>query len=122
LRAEHLFDRLRPPRAGFDGGVVGDDDRFALGDDSDSGDHARRRSLPVILIIGDQQSDLLKPGSRIEQACDAFTRGELALPMLAFDLVRAAALNEPIFQGAQFAYEILEVSTIGINRGFLLRK
>jgi hypothetical protein len=97
LRAEHLFDRLRPPRAGFDGSVVGDDDRLAPGDDSDSGDYARRRSLPVILIIGDEQPDLLKPGLGIEQARDALTRGELALPMLAFDLVRAAAFKQAAF-------------------------
>jgi hypothetical protein len=41
LRAQMLFDGHRKIRTAFDGGVVGNDHHFAVGDPSDAGDDAR---------------------------------------------------------------------------------
>ena len=64
LRAQDLGDRLRPPRAGLHGGVVGHDHRRPAFDAAQPGDHARRGRLPVVAVVGDQQADLEEARSR----------------------------------------------------------
>jgi hypothetical protein len=92
LSAEHLLDRLRPPRPGFDSGVIRHNHDLATGDQAEAGDDAGGRRLAVVFVICDEQADLLKPRARIEQARYAFARRQFALTVLAFDLVRAPAL------------------------------
>ena len=59
LGAENFLDRLGPPGASLDGGVVGDDDGLAPVDAITTASHdARGRSLAVVLIVCDEQPDL----------------------------------------------------------------
>ena len=57
LRAQNLGDGFGPPGAGFDGGVVRDDDGGAAFDFADAGDDAGGGRLAVILVVGDEQAD-----------------------------------------------------------------
>jgi hypothetical protein len=76
--------------------------------------------LPVIPIVGDEQTDLLKSCIRIEQPRDALACRQLSLRVLALDLIRAAALSQALFQHAKFYNERFEMRGIGIGRGFRL--
>ena len=67
LRAQHLLDRLRPPRSGLDGRVVRDDDDLAAADAADAGDDAGGRRLAVVFVVGDEEADLEKARVGIAQ-------------------------------------------------------
>ena len=74
--------------------------RGAALDAADSGDHSRGRRLAVVAVIGDQETDFEKQGSRIDQLRDALARSKLAFAVLLFDFLRAAAGSEFIFESS----------------------
>src|SRR6185437_14377950 len=100
-RAQDLRDRFRPPRAGLYGRIVGDDHGGAAFDFSDASDDARARRLAVILIPGDQQTDLEKPGARVEQSRDALARGQFTGAVLLFNSCGSAACAKPALEVVQ---------------------
>src|SRR6266478_2935923 len=53
LSTEDLLDRFGVPRTGFDSGVVGHDDAFAVAYFSNNRYYSRSGSLSVVLIVGD---------------------------------------------------------------------
>ena len=105
LGSQNLVDRLGPPRAGLHRGVVGDDHARPLFDVCQARDHARRGSLAVVAVVGDQQADFEKQRARIDQMRDALARRQLALSVLFFDLLRAAAELELLFEFLDTAHE-----------------
>ena len=96
LRAQDLGDRLGPPRARLDGGIVRDDHGGAALDLRDPGDNACGRRLPIVLVVSQQQADFKEHRPRIDQLADALARRELAFAMLLFDLLRPAAGAHPL--------------------------
>src|SRR6185503_11381230 len=94
LRAEHLLDRLRPPRAGLHRRVVRDDHDLAAMNDPDARHHARTRRLPVVLIVRHEQADLEKARALVREPRDPLARRQLSLFVLSRDLVRSAAFTK----------------------------
>src|SRR5207302_2926579 len=92
LRAQNLGDGLGPPGAGLNGGVVGDDDGGAALDFSEAGDDTGGGSLPVVAVVGDEESDFEEVRVRIDERGDAFAGGEFAGLVLAFDTRGSAAV------------------------------
>jgi len=64
---------------------------------------------------GDEQANFLKSRARIDQAFDAFARGQFTLAVLAFDLVRAAAILQTALQFAEVLNESLQMSAVRIR-------
>src|SRR5690606_8507277 len=104
LRALDLLRGHRPPRAGGDGVVVGDDHHVAALDADERRDHARRGALEVAELpaVVDHRADLEDRRARILQQLHALTRRELALLVDPRDVALApagphllAALDEP---------------------------
>ncbi len=75
-----------------------DDDDFPSLHDTDPGDDAGARRLPVILVVGDQQPDLDPGCAGIAKLLDAFAGGELALAVHLGDALGAAALLQAASQ------------------------
>ena len=98
LRAKHLADGFRPPRACLHRRVVGDNHGFASSNAACSRDDSRCGRLSVVEIVGDQQTDLLKVRILIEQKLDSFAGGKLTFRVLASDPLGPAAQPETIFQ------------------------
>ena len=96
LGAQDFGDRLRPPGPGFHGGIVRDHHRGTAFDTADTGHHTGGRSLPVVLVISHQQADFNQPGLRVEQLLNPLARGQFSGAMLLFDLLRTAALSQPV--------------------------
>ena len=92
LRAQDLPDGLRPPRAGLDRGVVGDDHDFSSLHDTHAGDDPGAGRLAVILIVGDQQTELEPGRAGIEETLDPLSGRELALLVHLGDARGSAAL------------------------------
>ena len=67
-------------------------------DDANAGDYARRRRLPVVLVVRNEQSDLEEVSAVVREARDALAGGELALLVLFGDPVGATALSESCFE------------------------
>jgi hypothetical protein len=67
LRAKDLSNGLRPPGTGFYRSIIGYDHDLATGDDADACDNAGAWSFTVVLIVGEEKTDLLKVGLRIEE-------------------------------------------------------
>ena len=108
LRAQDLGDGFGPPGAGFDRGVVGNDHRGTAFDAGQPGNHPGRGCLPVILVMGDQQTQLDKMRSRINQLSDAFARRKLAIAMLLLNFGIASAAAETVFEVEQFVDTLLQ--------------
>jgi hypothetical protein len=98
LRPQNFGYSFGPPRARLDGGVVGHDDRRTTLDFADAGDHARRRRLPVVLIVGDEQPGLEKSRAGIEQFRYALPSRQLAGLVLFRDLRRTAPRAQPLLE------------------------
>ena len=109
LRAQNLVNGFRPPGTGLHGGVVGDDYSRASLDVSDASDNPRARSLAIIFVVGDQQPDFQKQGSRINKFRHPFTRGELAILVLPVDFGGAAAHAQLVFQIVQVPHQLAHV-------------
>ncbi len=92
------MDRLRPPRAGFHRGIVGDDHHRTPRDLANAGNDADSRSLPIVLVIGDQQADFEEEAAGIDEFGHAFPRGQLASLMLFFDPRRTTPRTQPVLQ------------------------
>ena len=92
LRAQNLPDRLRPPRAGLHRGVVGHHHHFSPLDHTDPGDDSGGGCLPVVLIVGDQQTELEPRRSGVEETLHPLSGRELALLVHLGDARRPAAL------------------------------
>jgi hypothetical protein len=60
--------------------------------ETNAGDDACTRCLSLVLVVGDEKTDLEKAGVRIEQSRDPLARRELSLLVLTRDLIRSAAL------------------------------
>src|SRR5262249_8374313 len=82
---------------------------------TEAGDDSGGGSLAVVFVASDEQADLLKSGVRIEQARDTFTRGQLTLAVLAFDLVHAAALSQAILQFAEFTNDFFQMYAVRMS-------
>src|SRR4029078_7687660 len=61
---------------------------------TNSRNHTRGGRTTVILVIRDKQSDFLRIGILIEQQLNPFSRSQLALLVLAIDLVRTATTTQ----------------------------
>src|SRR5258705_4832355 len=110
LRAQDLLDRLGPPGARLHRGVICDDDDGATTDAAQPGDDARRRRLAVVLVPGDQQSDLDPGAVLVEQRRHALARGQLPLIVLTLDALGAAPLLEAGRAGLVLFAECLEAT------------
>jgi len=73
-------------------------------------DDAGGRRLAVVLVPGDEQTDFDPRTVPVEQRGDALARGQLALIVLAFDPLRAAALFQARAQLLVFIAERLEAT------------
>jgi len=85
-----------------------DDDDLPSADARDAGHHAGGRRLAVVVVVGDQETDLEKARVRIAQTLDALASGELSLRVLAGNLLRSAALSEPCLELADFRAQLPE--------------
>ncbi len=107
LRPQDLLDSFGIPRTGLDRRVICDNDTFASMDLADDRDDRRRRSLAVVLVIGDKKADLLRERVFVEKQLDTLAGGQFALGVDLFDLRRAAAEQElmlkPLVFDGQFA-------------------
>ena len=113
LGAQNLGNGLRPPRSGLHGGVVGDNDGGPPFDLTYAGHHPRRRSLPFVLVVSDQQADLEKHGARIGELADALARGQFPIAMLLFGFLRTAALPQPLLEFLQTFDELPHAGRAG---------
>src|SRR5690606_36510111 len=85
------------------------------------GDDARGRSLAVVLVVGDQETDLLEAGAGIDQERDALARGQLPLLVLLGDPLLPAPLAKPSFQLLQLADQAPHARLRGRGREPFLR-
>ena len=76
---------------------------------ADPRDHAGSGRLAVVLVVSDQQADFEETRARVEQARDAFARGEFAGAVLLLDAFRAAAFPKFLFQMMQRFDEVAHV-------------
>ncbi len=112
LRPQHLLDRLRPPRTCLDRRIVRHDDNLAAAATTDARYDTRPRGRAVVLVERDELADLEKRGAPIEQQSDALACRELALVVLAIDLVAAAAERHARLQVAQFRNQFFEMLAV----------
>ena len=117
LRAQNLGDGLGPPGAGFDGGVVSDNDGGTTFDFADARDDAGGRRLPLVLVVSDQQSDFEETRAGIEQLRDALTCRELAGLVLALDFRNPAAPAQAIFEFVELLDQMAHVCGTGEGGG-----
>ena len=107
LRAQNLGDGLRPPRAGFHRGVVGDDDGGPAFDARQAGDDAGGGSLAVVAVVGDQQADFQKDRAR-DRSVPRCARARSACRRDAASRLFAAPppWPKPVFQLLQFFHSL----------------
>ena len=74
LGADDLADGFRPPGAGLHGRIVRDHDDFASLDYAEPGDDSGGGRLTIVLVVGDEESDLEPRASRIQQLFDSLAR------------------------------------------------
>ena len=122
LRAQNLGDGFRPPCSGFDGGIVGDDDRRPAFDFAEAGDHARGGRLAVISVMRDEQSDFEEHRAGVGELRDSLARGELAVAMLLFDFLRPAALAQPVFELLEAFDELPHAGGAGGGHDFRIQE
>src|SRR5215207_4807147 len=72
----------------------------------DPGHHACAGCLAVVTVICDEQSELDEASAIVAESSDPLARRELSLLVLALDLVRPAALAQPVLEGAELAAEL----------------
>ena len=78
LRAQMLLHRHRIIGAAFDGGIVADDDAFAVTDATDASDEAGAMDVIVIHVGGSERRQFQKRRAGIEQRQHALARQKLA--------------------------------------------
>ncbi len=100
LGAQNLGDGLGPPGAGLHGGVVSHHHRGAPLDLAHSGDHARRRRIPVVLVPSDEQPDLEEGGAVIQEMLQPLPRGQFPRLVLLVDFGLAAAQAQTRLESA----------------------
>ncbi len=79
LGAQMLFDRHREVRSAFDGGIVGDDEHFAVPDAPDAGDDACARRFKIVHADCRERGEFEEWRARVEQAFNAVAHEEFAL-------------------------------------------
>ncbi len=94
LGAQMFLDRHREVGAAFDGGVVGDDEHFAIRDAPDAGDDARGGSLFVIEVVCGERGEFEEWRIGVKQTFDAFTDEEFALLFLSHPIFFSAAFMD----------------------------
>src|SRR5262245_20047840 len=112
LSAQNLSDGFGPPGACFYSCVVGDDDYAAPGYGADDCDHTRGRSLAVVLIVGDKQTDFTEIRVRIEQQRDALACRQFSLLVLPLDTFRTATLFDRLFNCFQFVEQTFKMPAV----------
>lgn len=131
LGAQMLLDRHREVRSAFDGGIVGDDQHFAIADAPYAGDNACTRSrlgiatrLISVHIPCGKGGEFEEWRIGVEQAFDPFTDEEFALLFLSLAILFPApftdfgeALLEFIREGAVVGGVGFEVFAIGVDVG-----
>ena len=127
LRADDFFRGHREKRAGFYGGVVGDEHEHAAADACEAGDRACRGCAAPFFVhfVRGVGAELKEMRAGIDQLRDAFARGEPAFFVLRLDGFRAAALRDLRFFVLDLSDEIDdlaavfgEVRRLGVNTGF----
>ena len=127
LRADDFFRGHREKRAGFYGGVVGDEHEHAAADAGEAGDGACcGRAAPLFVHFpGGVGAQLEEMRAGIDQLRDAFARGEPAFFVLRLDRFGAAALRDLLFFIFDLSDEIDdlaavfgEVGRLGVDGGF----
>ena len=106
LGSEHLRNRLRPPAARLDGGVIRHDHHGPSAHLADPGHDPHPGSVSVVLVIREEKTDLQEPAARVDQPIDALTRRELALRVLALDALRTAPFAETVLEGSDLFHEV----------------
>ncbi len=84
LRADDLFCGHREEGAGFYGGVVGDDHKFAAANLGESGDGARRRRAAPFFVhfVSGVEGEFEERRAGVNQFCDALAGGKAAFLVL----------------------------------------
>ena len=99
LGAQMFLDRHREVRSAFDGGIVGDDEHFAIVNAPDAGDDARGWSFNRH-VIRRERGEFEERRARVEQTFDPFADEELALLFLSLAIFFAATFTDfgkPLF-------------------------
>ena len=94
LRAQVLLDREREVRAALDRRVVRDDDALTTFDHADPRHNARRRSLAVVEIPRRESVQLEERRTRVDEAVDPLTGGQLPAGAMSLDGLLAAAARD----------------------------
>jgi hypothetical protein len=110
LRAQDLRNRLRPPGAGLNCGIVGYHHGGAIFDFAKAGDHSGRWGLAVILIVGNEQSDFEEHGARVEQLGDTLVSRKLSVAMLLLDFLRSSATPEAFLEVVEILHELFHAA------------
>ena len=108
LGAQMFLNRHRKIRPAFDGGVVGNDEHFAIADASDASDDARAWTLVVVEVSRGERGEFEEWRIGVEQAFNPLTDEEFALLFLSLAVFFAAALTD--FDEALF--ELMRESTM----------
>src|SRR5258708_20030267 len=102
LGAQNFLNRPRPPRSGFHGRVVGNDDGFPALHPANGGYDPRRRRAALILVVSDEQPDFLLIRILVEKQIDSFARRQLMGFVLFSALVGTAPNTTLCFYRALF--------------------
>src|SRR5690242_5554198 len=118
LCAQHLLDRLGPPRARLHRRVVGDYDYAPAFDDCDPSDDARARRLSFVLVVSDEEPDLEEEGPAIAETSDALASGQLTLLVLLIDALGTTALTQLCLEPSHSCDELTQsrMSAVGLPR------
>src|SRR5689334_4473330 len=108
LGPQNLLDRLRPPGSCLDGRIVGDDDGFPPVHPDDRGYDTRGRGLTVVLIVGNQQSDLEHARIGIAQQIHPLPSGKLALLVQFLEPFRTAGLADLVLKRFYFFAQLAQ--------------
>src|SRR5437588_2404071 len=93
LGAKMLLHRHRIVGAALDGGIVGDDDAFAVADAPDPGDQARGMRVPAVEAVGRKRRELEKRRAGVDEEIDPLACKELAARNVTGARLLAAALG-----------------------------
>src|SRR5215204_1844656 len=94
LGTQMFLDRHWEVRPALDGGIIGDNEHFAIGNATNASDNARTWTLIVVKVSCRQRREFQERRARVEQTFDPFTDEEFALLFLALAIFFAAPLAD----------------------------
>ena len=116
LCAEMLLHGERVVRAAFHRRVVGDDHALPALDDADPGDDPGRRCVAVVQVPRGERVQLEERGTRVDEAVDPFTCGELSARSMPLDRFLAASRRDECRALAKLGDELLHPRTPQLER------